>query len=178
MSNPASTPRPVKLAHVVLRSARYAESVAWWKNFLGAVARHEDDTLAFLTYDDEHHRLAIVNMPHLADNERQVAGMEHLAFTYATLDDLLATYERLAADGITPIAPINHGMTLSMYYADPDGNHVEIQVDTMSMAEAEAFMASDVFAANPIGVTFDPAELVARRAAGESVESLVEYVPA
>ena len=74
-----------------------------------------------------------------------------------------------------PIAPIHHGMTLSMYYADPDGNQVELQVDAMNPAEAEAFMASDVFAANPIGIKFDPADLVARRAGGESVESLLDY---
>ena len=98
-----------------------------------------------------------------------------MAFTYADFDSLIATYERLAAENITPIAPIHHGMTLSMYYADPDGNQVELQVDTMTPDEAEAFMTSDVFAANPIGIEFDPADLAARRAGGESVESLTDY---
>jgi catechol-2,3-dioxygenase len=170
-------PRPIKLAHVVLRTSRFGESVAWWKNVLQAEARHEDEILAFLTYDDEHHRLAILNAPGLEDNGRASAGMEHLAFTFANLDDLLAQYERLAADGILPIAPINHGMTLSMYYEDPDRNQVEFQIDTMSVDEATAFMASDVFAANPIGVLYDPADLVERRRGGESIESLVRYVP-
>ncbi|MGH1493979.1 MAG: VOC family protein, partial [Acidimicrobiales bacterium] len=92
-------------------------------------------------------------------------------FTYDNLDDLLATYERLAALDIRPIAPIHHGMTLSLYYSDPDGTQCELQVDVMTADEAEAFMASDVFAANPIGVEFDPADLVARRASGESISS-------
>ncbi len=68
-------------------------------------------------------------------------------------------------------------MTLSLYYADPDGNQVELQIDTATVDEANAFMHSDVFAANPIGVVFDPDDLVARRKAGESVESLVSYIP-
>jgi catechol-2,3-dioxygenase len=152
--------------------------VAWWKNFLGATARYENDFIAFLTYDDEHHRIAIVSNPNLGDDGRSSAGLEHVAFTYPDLDSWLAAYERLAADGVLPVAPINHGMTISLYYADPDGNQAEIQVDTMDNDAAEAFMASDVFAANPIGVRFDPADLVVRRAAGESVESIVEYIPA
>ena len=168
---------PVKLAHIVLRTPRFKESVEWWTTVLGAVPRHENDFLTFLTYDDEHHRLAILSAPHLGENDRTSSGLEHVAFTYADLDALLSTYERLAAVGITPIAPIHHGMTLSMYYADPDGNQVELQVDVMSPDEAEAFMASDVFAANPIGVGFDPADLVARRSSGEAIESLLEYTP-
>lgn len=170
--------RPVKLAHVVLRTARFEESVRWWTTVLHAETRHQNEFLSFLTYDDEHHRLAIVSMPHLADNDRTTVGLEHLAFTYADLDDLLATFTRLSAAGIRPIAPVNHGMTLSLYYADPDGNQVELQVDTMTPGEAEAFMAGEVFAANPIGVRFDPDDLVRRRNAGEPVESIVAYVPA
>lgn len=170
--------RPVKLAHIVLRTPRFAETVAWWRTVLGAEPRHENEFISFLTYDDEHHRLAIISSPKLGENDRRSAGLEHVAFTYASLDDLLTTYERLKAEGISPVAPINHGMTLSMYYADPDGNQVELQIDTMTPEQAEAFMASDVFAANPIGVRYDPDDLVERRRAGESVASLVEYVPA
>jgi catechol-2,3-dioxygenase len=166
---------PAKLAHIVIRTARFEESISWWKTVLGAETRHQNDFLAFLTYDDEHHRLAILSAPHLGENDRKTSGLEHVAFTYADFDSLIATYERLAGEDITPIAPIHHGMTLSMYYADPDGNQVELQVDTMTASEAEAFMASDVFAANPIGIEFDPADFAVRRAGGESVESLTDY---
>ena len=169
---------PAKPAHIVIRTPRFDESIAWWTTVLGAEVRHRNDFLCFLTYDDEHHRLAILSVPTLAENDRRSAGLEHVAFTYADLDDLLAAYERLEAEGIRPIAPIHHGMTLSMYYADPDGNQVELQIDTMTPEQAEEFMAGPVFAANPIGVPFDPDDLVARRAAGEPVESVVEYIPA
>jgi catechol-2,3-dioxygenase len=169
---------PAQLAHFVLRTPQFEKSIEWWKTVLGAETRYENDFICFLTYDDEHHRLAILSMPHLDTEGRTSAGMEHVAFTYSDLDALLETYVRLKDLGIEPVAPVNHGMTFSLYYADPDGNQVELQVDSMAPAEAEAFMASDVFAANPIGVAFDPADIVARRAAGESIESLVSYVPA
>lgn len=173
----SDTIRPRKLAHIVLRTARFEEVVQWWSTVLGAEPRHESPFLTFLTYDDEHHRLAVLNNPDLADNDRMSAGLEHVAFTYDTLDDLLATYLRLKHLGITPVLPIHHGMTMSLYYADPDGTQCELQVDVMDEATAAAFMASDVFADNPLGVPIDPDDLVLRRNAGESLDALTEYVP-
>ncbi len=54
---------PKKLAHVVLRTPRYKEMVEFYKTFLGAEATYENDFLAFLTYDEEHHRIAIAAIP-------------------------------------------------------------------------------------------------------------------
>lgn len=83
-------------------------------------------------------------------------------FTYASLGDL-DTYSRLKKRGIEPYWPVRHGPTLSLYYRDPDGNRIEFQVDCFATAEeANAYMQGDAFAANPIGVNFDPDELVAQ----------------
>ena len=177
MSPNAST-TPVKLAHVVLRTRNYDEMLAWWKLVLNAEVRQGNDFLTFLSYDDEHHRIAIVKMPHLQDRPRDTVGVEHFAFTFADLDSLFAKYEQLKHADISPYWTINHGMTLSAYYRDPDGNQVELQVDTMSLTEAETFMASPVFAANPIGIDVDFDELVARRRAGEQEATITAYVPA
>ena len=122
--------------------------------------------------------MAIANVPTLEPANRKAVGVEHFAFTYATLDDLLDQYERMKAKGILPYWTINHGMTLSAYYRDPDGNQVETQVDTLTLDEAEQFMASPAFAANPIGIDVDFDSLVARRRAGESVEALTDYTTA
>jgi hypothetical protein len=65
-----------------------------------------------------------------------------------------------------------------MYYRDPDANSVELQVDAFgSMAEAKAYMRSDSFRDNPIGVMYDPEELVRRHRAGEPLESLRQRPP-
>lgn len=168
---------PVKLAHLVLRSARFDEAVQWWSTVLCARTVHRNDTLAFLTYDDEHHRIAILANPNVGDEGRSHGGMEHVAFTYASLDDLVSTYERLRDEGITPILPINHGMTLSLYYEDPDGNQVELQIDTATPDEAVAFMGSDAFAVNPFGVVFDAEEMATQHRAGEEVGALGLFGP-
>lgn len=165
---------PLHLAHVVRRTSRLDEMVRWYVSVLGARVVHADGMLSFLTYDDEHHRIAIASIPGLEDQPPMAAGTDHIAFTFANLGDLLQTYTRLRSEGIEPFWCINHGPTVSMYYKDPDGNRVELQVDTLPTAEAiQTWMESGEFAANPIGVVFDPDDLVARYLADEPLESLM-----
>ena len=64
---------PAKLAHFVIRTPRFEESISWWRTVLGADVRHRNDFLCFLTYDDEHHRLAILSVPTLTGNDRGAA---------------------------------------------------------------------------------------------------------
>ena len=169
---------PIKFAHIVLKTTRYAEMVGWWKDFLQGQARHENDFISFISYDDEHHRIAIAHIPNLEPQSPKRDGVEHFAFTYASLDDLFGQYERMKARGVSPYWTINHGMTLSAYYRDPDGNQVETQVDSMTMAEADEFMAGPLFAANPIGIDVDFDVLIARYRAGETTASITDYATA
>jgi len=165
---------PAKLAHVVRRTSRFDEMLHWYQVVLGAEIVHADAMLAFLTYDDEHHRLAIAHIPGLEDQPALAAGTDHVAFTHADLGDLLYTYVRLEREGIEPYWCINHGPTTSMYYKDPDGNGIELQVDNFPTTEdTNRWMRSGDFAENPIGVLFDPRELLARFRAGEPIEQLV-----
>ncbi|HEV7731423.1 MAG TPA: VOC family protein [Candidatus Binatia bacterium] len=172
------TVSPRQLAHVVRRTGRFDELVQWYCTVLGARVVFTDGMLAFLTYDDEHHRIAVARIPGLEAQPAMAAGTDHIAFTYADLGDLLHTYERLKHEDITPYWCINHGPTTSMYYKDPDGSRVELQVDNMpSIAAIDTWMQSGAFAANPIGVVYDPEELLARYRAGEPLETLTARPP-
>jgi catechol 2,3-dioxygenase-like lactoylglutathione lyase family enzyme len=156
---------PVKLAHFVLRTTpeRFREMVDWYRNLLGAEVAFENAFSCFMTYDEEHHRAAIIAIPGLAERPVGSVGVDHIAFTYAGLGDLIRTYERLAAEGVTPAIPLHHGPTLSLYYQDPQKNQVELQIDVFdSAAEVDAYLQGGAFARNPIGVMFDPAELARR----------------
>ena len=170
--------KPVKFAHVVYQTRRYNEMIAWYQDVFEAEVVHQDPALAFLTYDDEHHRFAFANLDVLsseggtADDRGQI-GVNHVAYTFANAADLLDTYKRLKAAGIQPYWPVHHGLTMSLYYKDPDGNRMEFQVDCCSAAEATAFMMSDEFAANPVGVSYDPELLVARWEGGADEDNLL-----
>jgi catechol-2,3-dioxygenase len=168
----------VRLAHFVLKTSRSDEMVEWYKNVLEAETVYTNGMLTFLTYDEEHHRVAIIAIPGLVDPPPNATGMDHIAFTYSNLDDLLDTYKRLKKDGSEPFWAINHGPTLSLYYKDPDGNRVETQIDTLpTLEETAEWFQSGVFDENPIGVVFDPEELVERHEAGVPFRELVERPP-
>jgi catechol 2,3-dioxygenase-like lactoylglutathione lyase family enzyme len=167
---------PSKFAHVVYKTRRFNELVDWYIKVFNARVQHRDERLAFLTYADEHHRFAFINLgpateerPRLDDD----VGVHHVAYTWRNLGELVATYKRLKAMGIVPVRPIRHGLTLSMYYQDPDKNMMEFQIDLMDPAGADAFMKGPAFATNPVGERFDPDELAARFDAGEPVDGLV-----
>jgi catechol 2,3-dioxygenase-like lactoylglutathione lyase family enzyme len=164
---------PAKFAHFVVRTSRYAEMVAWYRKVLGAHPAFANEILTFLSYDEEHHRVALLHVPDLADQSDGVSGVHHVAFTYASLPDLMNNYARLRDEGIKPVFVINHGPTTSLYYDDPDRNQIELQVDNYDTIEdATAFFYSPAFAENPVGVEFDPEKLLERMRNGEPEEDL------
>jgi len=171
--------KPVKFAHVVYSTRRYDEMIAWYQNVFEATVVYQNPALAFLTYDDEHHRFAFANLETFkpASGEgggRGEIGVNHVAYTYANIGDLLDTYARLKEAGITPYWPVHHGVTLSFYYKDPDGNRMEFQVDCCAtVEEANAYMLSDEFAANPVGVEIDPEALLSEYRDGTPLEKLI-----
>ncbi|KAH8746525.1 Glyoxalase/Bleomycin resistance protein/Dihydroxybiphenyl dioxygenase [Diaporthe sp. PMI_573] len=154
--SPVTVLPPYKLAHVVLRTANFVPMVNFYKTFLGAHASYETDQMSFLTYDEEHHRIAIVAVPGITPRNPTASGMDHIAFTYSTLHDLLTSWRQRRDVGVVLILCVNHGPTVSIYYEDLDGNRIEIQIDTFkTMEEATEFMKTSEFAKNPLGSEFD-----------------------
>jgi len=159
---------PSVLAHVVLRTAKFKEMVEFYTTFLGGRVVHGNDYLSFITYDHEHHRIALIGFPDTEPKAPTTAGLHHIAFTFDTLSDLLLAYRQRKAKGILPAWSVNHGPTTSIYYKDSDGNMLETQVDNFDTPEgANAFMMSEDFRQNPIGTDFDPEDLIARIRNGE-----------
>jgi catechol 2,3-dioxygenase-like lactoylglutathione lyase family enzyme len=155
--------------------------IDWYTQVFNAVVVFRNKRIAFLTYDSEHHRIALVTVPRplrlparVWKLHRKVFGVDHIAFTYDALPDLVATYRRLADHGIRPVWCINHGPTTSMYFEDPDGNRLELQVDNFgSNDELMEWIGGGEFNANPIGVEFDPDVLERLLCAGVPTAELV-----
>jgi catechol 2,3-dioxygenase-like lactoylglutathione lyase family enzyme len=146
-----------KLAHFVLQTTQLPVLRDWYLEVLDAHIVYENQALAFLTFDDEHHRLAIAQMPGLAPRTPTTVGLSHTAFTFDDLEQLLEKYERLSLAGIQPHLPVQHGVTTSMYYRDPDGNLVELQIDNFATPdEATAYMLGAEYDADPAGPSFEP----------------------
>jgi len=165
---------PRFFAHAVFATPNYDQMIAWYCQVLNARVVAGGPMLSFLSFDEEHHRLAFINRPKLVAKDGRQAGLDHLAYTLEDLGALLNSYARLKAQGILPVWPVNHGLTTSLYYQDPDGNRVELQVDNFSTAEElQGWFKRPDFAANPIGVEFDPEALIILYESGAPQSELI-----
>ena len=175
--------------HVNLKTVRLQELIDWYGTVVGMTVTYQFPGGAWLTNDAANHRLALLAVPGLSDDPDKLrhTGMHHIAFEYGSMDALLDAYERLKAEGIVPHACLDHGMTTSFYYPDPDGNSVELQSDNFGgdWARSTEFMRSaPEFAADPIGTPLDPDRMVAARREGLEPDEIHrrayagEYAPA
>jgi catechol-2,3-dioxygenase len=167
---------PAKLSHAVFRTTRLKEMVEWYKTVLNAEVLYQNDFLVFMTYDEEHHRIALAAVPGLVEKPKRSAGLDHLAFFYPTLGDWVATYERLKSVGITPKVPVHHGLTMSLYYRDPDDNGVELSIDNVEKSKWHDWMRNSL-GKNPMGMPFDPDELARKYHAGVAESELRRFEP-
>ena len=131
---------------------------------------------SFLTWDSEHHRLGFVTLSQAGPQNKTAGGVEHIGLTYASLKELLDVYVELRDLGVVPIYCTNHGPSTSFYYEDPDGNHVELLIDNFSNSEdADRFVESEAFRANPMGLNIDPERLLRGAREGIPVSRLTAY---
>ena len=85
--------------------------------------------------------IALLAFPNFVDDPGKDTrtGMHHSAFEYPGFEELNASYLRLKEAGIVPPLCLDHGMTLSYYYADPDGNFVDPERIVADHAEGMSF---------------------------------------
>jgi catechol-2,3-dioxygenase len=151
----SKAPVPAKMAHIVLRTTDVPRLAEWYQTVLGC------DLI-----DEEHHRVAIVGRASDAKPEPDAVGLVHFAYSYASIDDLLTTYVRLKDAKIEPIRCVNHRMSTSFYFVDPDGNGVELFTDNPGTeAELKAAFTLETF-------NFDVDDMLERWRAGATPEEL------
>jgi len=173
--------------HFGLKTANLEAMVDWYAKVLGMEVSQRSSTpagaqavcnwrIAWVSNDQANHRIAIMALPGLTDDAQRSRrkGLHHIAFEYAGLDELLATYARLKGLGIEPVRAADHGAITSFYYEDPDRNSIELMVENVGDGEQSgAFMqASPAFAAGAMGTDVDPEQLIAARRAGMSADEI------
>ena len=132
------------VSHFALRVRDLPTAVEWYQNFLNAKIQCDLGFCAFMTFDDEHHRMVIFSDEDTVEKDPNAAGVEHVALGLPDFNSLADEYERLKALDITPGLQINHGFTTSLYYFDPEGNQVELSVDNFETKdECAAWMKTD-----------------------------------
>lgn len=162
--------------HVTIKTSRLHEMVDWYRIVIGAEVTFQDANNAWTTNDEANHRVAFLSVPGLDDDPDKVRhnGMHHSAFEYANFGDLMRSYERLRDEDIRPAFCLDHGLTISIYYRDPEGNYVELQSDNFGdwQASSHFMRTSEDFRTNPIGTFFDPEKVCQAHKDGHPFQSL------
>ena len=92
------------------------------RGLLGAVS------LVFLSRDPRDHHQIVLAAGRPAD-----AGfnpINQISFRMADFAGLREMHRRLKEEGVKELAPVSHGNALSVYFKDPEGNRIELFVDT------------------------------------------------
>lgn len=125
-----SIPR-LSFSHMGIYVADLARMEDFYTRVLGFAVTDRGElgslTLVFLSLDPrEHHQII------LATGRRDAAfnPINQISFRLAELAGLKAMTRRLQDEGAKDISPISHGNALSVYFRDPEGNRLEIFVDT------------------------------------------------
>jgi catechol 2,3-dioxygenase len=129
-----------QLGHVVLRVNDLARSERFYHGTLGmpVCARFDEQGLKMTFFSlGNHHDLAIAQVPGSERPSEDVPGLDHVAFCIGdNLDELRQAKRELEAAGIIP-DPVDHEVTKSLYFDDPDGNTVELYVDASDVWRTE-----------------------------------------
>jgi catechol 2,3-dioxygenase len=164
------------LHHVTLKTTRLQEMIDWYAVVIGAEVNFHSAIVAFMSNDRANHRIAFLAVPGLRDDPEQFVhvGHHHTAFEYDSFDELMSSFARLKQLGIEPEYCLNHGLTTSLYYSDPEQNLVELQVDNFGNwdASTEWMRSSENFRQNPVGAFFNPDRVLAAYQAGATFERL------
>ncbi|HEX9774387.1 MAG TPA: VOC family protein [Actinomycetota bacterium] len=126
--------RVTELGHIVLyvsdleRSRRFYRDVLGWKE----IAAPAGAPVALFSSGRTHHELLLIevgpNAVPIPQGRR--LGLYHFGLKVGETDEeLREARDRLQAEGVPVLGSADHGVTHSLYIADPDGNEIELYID-------------------------------------------------
>lgn len=129
------------LGHVVLRVTDWARAERFYNGLLGLpiMARFDEDGMKMTFFSlGNHHDFAILQVSGEGSSHAATAvGLHHVAFKIGdSLDELREAKALLEGAGVV-VTPIDHEVTKSLYFDDPDGNNLEVYVDASDIWKKE-----------------------------------------
>lgn len=153
----SSTATLARVGHVHLKVADLERALTFYRDVLGfgvvADGRAVGLDAAFLAAGDYHHHVALNTWESAGGTAPPPGhtGLYHVAFVYPNRRALAAAVEGLLAHDYPIDHATDHGATVSVYLADPDGNGVELYYDRPRECWFNAD-GSPVLRADPIDV--------------------------
>ncbi len=122
------TDRPT-VGHVHLRVRDLDRAVGFYRDVFDLTVRERVGRYAFLSWGDQHHDVALQAVGDGAPGPGAGVGLYHAAIEVPDEAALAGVADRLDERGV-PVSPVDHGISLALYFDDPDGNGLEAYLDT------------------------------------------------
>ncbi len=117
------------VGHVHLKVRDVERSIDFYTAVFDLSVRERYDRFAFLSWGDQHHDVALQEVGSNAPEPGPGVGLYHAAIEVESSDALGQVYEILRERDI-PVSPVDHGISKALYFDDPDGNGLEVYIDT------------------------------------------------
>ena len=137
--------KPRQLGHIVLRVRDLDRSKQFYTDVLGLeVTAQREGRMVFMSAGDEaSHELALMPVgPDAPGPEPDRVGLYHFAWQMDSIDDLKKLYQEMKRKGVRIGGIGDHGISLGVYFFDPDGNEIEAFYE---MPKAEWPAEGDIF---------------------------------
>jgi catechol 2,3-dioxygenase len=149
------------IGHVLLRVADQEASKRFYRDVLGFGIAEEDPEHGgvFMTLGENFHTLDIGQHPAPEDAprpRRDQIGLAHIAFQVGSYAALRQAYAHLLTNGVEIMRATNHVNQRSIYFADPDGNTLEIYYEMPYALELFANGRGDEDEALPVSHPGEP----------------------
>ena len=119
----------LKIGHVHIKVLNLKKAEEFYIKIFGFKVSERVGSYLFLTFEKEHHDLALQEIKNAKRPSDNMTGLYHFAIELDNLKQLANIYLKLKKYNVK-CTPINHGISKSIYFSDPDGNGIEVYVDT------------------------------------------------
>ncbi len=118
-----------KIGHVHLKVSDLKRAEEFYIKVFELKVSERVANYLFLTFGKEHHDLALQEHSNAKHPSEDMTGLYHFAVEFENLKQLAEIYFRLKKLKVR-FSPVNHGISKTIYFEDPDGNGIECYVDT------------------------------------------------
>ncbi|TFL18160.1 VOC family protein [Jannaschia formosa] len=125
-----TAPAATGIGHVHLRVKDLERAIAFYRDVMGFELQVRMKGAAFLGAGGYHHHIGLNDWNSAGGPPpRGHSGLFHTAFLYPTMDDLKTIARRVRDNGVHIYGHADHGVSVALYFDDPDGNGIEIYWD-------------------------------------------------